>query len=85
MQEIWCSERSRRPRRHIRIVSSNLVAAALFASGLSIVQAVAGSDPIPQPAVQQVLQEFRMRPLVAIGEASSSLRTVSCIWVQQNR
>jgi hypothetical protein len=50
-------------------LSFNFAAAALFAGGLSIVQASAGSDPIPQPAVEEVLEEFRVRPLVAIGEA----------------
>jgi len=49
-------------------MSFNFVVAALLGSGLLIAQSGAASDPIPKPAVEEVLRDCRVYPLVAIGE-----------------
>ena len=50
-------------------MSFNFILGALVGSGLLIAQSGAGTDPIPRPAVEEVLRDFRVHPLVAIGEA----------------
>src|SRR4051794_15007554 len=48
-------------------MSPNLMP-AMVGSVVLIAQSGARTDPIPRPAVEEILREFRVRPLVAIGE-----------------
>ncbi len=50
-------------------MSFNFILGALVGSGLLIARSGPGTDPIPRPAVEEVLREFRVHSLVAIGEA----------------